>query len=144
MKALVYSEWRVVACVTGHDSPDQVQAMQNAIDAETAGTQLTGFAMMEGDLNDESTGIGYTMDHAAAWETSCMMYAYPEKVDLDTLRGIKLSDDECTDIGGPEGIGGANPLKYASAELGRKIIEEMGNRIGLKARALLVSQEGQH
>jgi creatinine amidohydrolase len=143
MKALVYSQWRAVACVTGHDSPEQVQAMQNAIDAGAAGTQLTGFAMMEGDLNDDSTGIGYTMDHAAAWETSCMLYAYPEKVDLDTLRGIKLSNDECTDIRGPEGIGGANPLKYASAELGRRIIETMGDRIGRKARDMLAEQREQ-
>jgi hypothetical protein len=34
-------------------------------------------------------------------------------------------------------MGGKNPLKYASAELGKKIIERMGDLIGAKAKAML-------
>jgi creatinine amidohydrolase/Fe(II)-dependent formamide hydrolase-like protein len=77
------------------------------------------------------------MDHAGAWETSCMLYAYPHRVDLDTLRQRELSSDEDFEMRGPEGIGGKNPLKYASAEMGRRIVERMGDLIGAKAVQML-------
>ncbi|MBT3379795.1 MAG: hypothetical protein HN742_19375 [Lentisphaerae bacterium] len=49
-----------------------------------------------------------------------------ERADVDTL---KMQD--------PEGIGGWNPLKHASAELGQKIVEFCANRLGKKAIAIL-------
>jgi len=41
---------------------------------------------------------------------------------------------------GAEGIGGYNPVKYASAELGAKIVTRMGELIGRKAQAALTSR----
>jgi creatinine amidohydrolase len=141
VRAMVYGQWKVIAGVTGHDHPAQRDAMQRAIDVGTRGANVIGFSIMEGDLHESNDDIPYTMDHAATWETSCMMYAYPEKVDLDALRQRLVSTEDCLDMFGPEGVGGPNPLKYASPELGRKIVQTMGDLIGKKARATLAGLE---
>lgn len=136
-RALVFSKWKVLVGVTGHDVEPQRAAMERAIEAATKDSDATGFAVREGDLHTPDDDIPFSMDHAAAWETSCMMYAYPDKVDLDTLRERELSSDEDFEMSGPEGMGGKNPLKYASVELGKKIIERMGDLIGAKAKGML-------
>ena len=136
-RALVFGKWKVLVGVTGHDVAEQRDAMQRAIDAATNGQGAGGFAMMEGELHEPGDQIPLGMDHAGAWETSCMLYAYPGQADLETLRKRPLSSDEDFKMSGPEGIGGKNPLKYASAEMGRKIIEKMGDLIGAKAQAML-------
>lgn len=140
-RALVFGGWKVIAGVSGHDVAPQREAMQRAFDAATQGKGAVGFALLEGELHTPDEQIPLRMDHAGAWETSCMMYAYPEKVDLDTLRQRKLSDEEDLRMSGPEGIGGKNPLKHASAEMGRKIVERMGELIGQKARKALEQLE---
>jgi hypothetical protein len=43
------------------------------------------------------------------------------------------ADVETMQMKEPEGIGGWNPLKYASAELGCEIVEFCAERIGKKA-----------
>jgi creatinine amidohydrolase/Fe(II)-dependent formamide hydrolase-like protein len=162
VKALVSAEWKVIVGVTGHDVADQRDALQRAIDLGIDGVNATGFAVMEGELHDNPNpdtplpqithaswkrmqsrieqidpDIPLVMDHAAAWETSCMMYAYPKKVDLDALRIRELSSDEVFVQSAPEGMMGKNPLKYASGEMGKRIIERMGDLIGQRAiRAL--------
>lgn len=136
-RALVFGKWKVLVGVTGHDVAPQRDAMQQAIDAATNGQGAGGFALMEGELHEPDDEIPLRMDHAGAWETSCMLYAYPTKADLETLKKRPLSSDEDFQMSGPEGIGGKNPLKYASAEVGRKIIEKMGDLIGTKAQAML-------
>ena len=136
-KALVAAHWRVLVGVTGHDVKEQRDALAGAIECVSQGSQATGFAVCEGDLHQPDAFIPLRMDHAGAWETSCMLYAYPHRVDLDTLRQRELASDEDFDMHGPEGIGGKNPLKYASAEMGQRIIERMGDLIGAKAAALL-------
>ena len=138
-RALVSSEWKVLVAVSGHDEGDYPQrtALQRAIDEATRGKNATGFALIEGELHTPNQEIPFGMDHGAAWETSCMMYTYPDKVDLNALRSRQLSSDEYFEQSGPEGMGGKNPLKHASADLGRKIIEKMGDLIGAKAKAAL-------
>ena len=136
-KALVKGGWKVIVGVTGHDVIEQREAMRRAIDAATQGTGAKGLAVRDGDFHTANEAIPYEMDHAAAWETSCMLYAYPDKTDMETLRNRKLSSEELMDLYGPEGIEGMNPLKYASYELGKKIIETMGDLIGARARAML-------
>lgn len=76
------------------------------------------------------------MDHAAAWETSCMMYSYPEKVDLSQLENKDMSDIWDYDKylpDKPTGMTGENPLTKASARIGKLIVEKMGDLIGKKA-----------
>lgn len=136
-RALVFGGWKILVGVTGHDVPPQRAAMGRAIKLATRGKRATGFALMEGDLHRPDRAIPFHMDHAAAWETSCMMYVTDRKVDMGTLRRRKLSASEDFRMSGPEGMGGKNPLKYASAGLGRRIIERMGDLIGKKARATL-------
>lgn len=136
-RGLVFGGWKVIVGVSGHDVAPQREAMQRAFDTATRQAGAVGFALLEGELHSPDEEIPVRMDHAGAWETSCMMYAYPEKVDLEALRQGKLSDEEDLKMSGPEGIGGRNPLKYASAELGRKIVERMGELIGQKAREAL-------
>ena len=139
VKALVHGGWQVIVGVTGHDVPRQRLAMEQAIEAGTLNRSAGGFAIMEGGLHEPDDDLPLKMDHAGAWETSCMMYAHPDSVDLDTLRDkpSAKAEEERWDMHGPEGIGGLNPLKYASAEMGQKIVERMGDQIGRKAREML-------
>jgi creatinine amidohydrolase len=139
VRALVYGGWKVIVGVTGHDDPGQRDAMQRAIDELTKGTDVTGFAMMEGDLHHGTDDIPYTMDHAGAWETSCMMYLCPDKVNLDELMSRGLCTTDMIEMSGPEGIGGWNPLRFASPELGKRIVETMADLIGSKASSFLKS-----
>jgi len=136
-RALVAGGWKVIVGVTGHDVAPQRDAMRRAIEKATCHKGARGFAVMEGELHRPNEEIGLSMDHAGAWETSCMMYAYGEKVNLETLRSRQLSSEEDMEMSKAEGISGKNPLKYASAEMGRKIIEKMGELIGSNAQAML-------
>ncbi|MHB9023892.1 MAG: creatininase family protein [Armatimonadota bacterium] len=137
VRALVYGKWQVLVGVTGHDVEPQRDAMQRAIEAGTVGTNATGFAVMEGEMHQITPEVPIYMDHAGAWETSCMMSAYPEYVELDDLRAHLVSTGDMFDIHGPEGIGGYNPLTHASPELGANIITAMADLIGQRARGLL-------
>jgi len=137
VRALVLGGWKIIVGVTGHDVAPQRDALARAIEAGTTDTDATGFALMEGELHTPDDEVPVRMDHAGAWETSCMLHAYPDKVDLDTLRDKPSAELDDLQMSGPEGIGGRNPLKYASPQLGRKIVERMGDLIGQKARELL-------
>ena len=136
-KALVAAGWKVIVGVTGHDIEPQRAAMERAIDAAVAGSEASGFAATEGQFHQPTDDIPLRMDHGGAWETSCMLYAFPNTVALEELSGRTLAEDDVLDIDGPEGIGGMNPLTYGSVELGRKIVEQMGMLIGSKAAQLL-------
>jgi len=141
--ALVYGGWRVLVGVTGHDVQEQRDAMARAIAQATKGRDAVGFALMEGEMHVPDDQIPLRMDHAGAWETSCMLYAYPQDTDLGALRSRKLSSDEDFEMSGPEGIGGKNPLKYAAVEMGKRIVERMGDSIGSRAAAMLADLGGQ-
>ncbi len=137
-RALVYGGWKVIVGVTGHDVEPQRAAMERAIHTGILGSDAVGFAIREGDLHTPDDEIPVGMDHAGSWETSCMQYAYPDKVDLDELRTRGLTDDqENLRMSGPYGIGGKNPITHGSPELGRKIIERMGDLIAAKAQRWL-------
>lgn len=139
-KALVFSKWKIIVGVTGHDVDPQRDAMQEAIDITTDKINSTGFALKEGELHQISDDIPLKMDHAGAWETSCMMYAYEDKVELSELKNKDLSDIHDNELKLSDrktGIGGKNPLEHASKKMGQKIIEGMGDLIGSKAIGLL-------
>ncbi|MHB9023891.1 MAG: creatininase family protein [Armatimonadota bacterium] len=136
-RALVHGKWQVIVGVTGHGVAPQRDAMQRAIDAATAGTGAVGFAVTEGEMHEPTEELPYRIDHAGAWETSCMLHAYPECTSLDDLRAHVVSTDDLFDYHGPEGIGGFNPLTHASPELGANIITTMADLIGQRARGML-------
>jgi len=141
-KALVAAGWKLIVGVTGHDVEPQRAAIERAIKQATDGKNADGFAVMECSLHTPDEELPYGGDHAGAWETSCMMYVFPKRVDLETLRQRKLSNEEEMKMTGPEGIGGKNPLKYASVKLGEKIVKRMGELIGRKARKTLALLQG--
>lgn len=142
-RALVEAHWRVLIGVTGHDVDPQATAMSRAIARATAGRGAAGFALKEGDLHTPSVEIPFEMGHAAAWETSCMQYAYPETVDMVALTRRQMSQDDIWHISGPEGIGGHNPVRYASAEMGQRITASMAELIGAQASTLLAQLRSQ-
>jgi creatinine amidohydrolase/Fe(II)-dependent formamide hydrolase-like protein len=74
-------------------------------------------------------------DHAAKWETSNMMFFYPELVDMAQLGTGPLAPR----MKPPDGIGGLDPREHASVEVGRRNVELAVEAIGLKARELLES-----
>jgi len=121
---LVDVGFRVIIGVTGHDVDPQKAAIQR-------NGKATGFAMMEGDLYDLTDD---SMDHAAHWETSLMMYLRPELVDISRIKGDDLDSDD----GRKEaGIFGRDPRKFASRELGKRIANRIADRIGSKVQELL-------
>lgn len=67
----------------------------------------------------------YYGDHAAFFETSLMMYLYPELVDVNRL-------------GEPpyQGVGGRDPKKYATAEDGERFSRAIIGRLGTMARCM--------
>ena len=82
-----------------------------------------------------SKGPESNSDHAAKWETSNMMFFYPELVDMAELGDGPLN----LDMKPPSGIGGHDPRKHASAKVGQRNVELAAEAIGRKAQELLAS-----
>jgi creatinine amidohydrolase len=140
-RGLVANDWKVLVGVTGHDVEPQRDSLHEAIQAAVAGTDAKGFAVTEGENWEGGASMKYSMDHAGAWETSTMMFAYPNSADLEPLReqmtASGRTDLDKSAMKDPEGIGGWNPLKYASAELGERIVRFCADRIGKRAVEVL-------
>jgi len=66
-------------------------------------------------------GMGIQVDHAAMNETSLVMALHPELVRMDRLPKDPNS--------WPVGVGGRDPRKFASAELGREILKLQTERM---------------
>ena len=136
-RGLVADDWKVLVGVTGHDIEPQRDAIHNGIQRACKGSDARGFGITEGENWEGGTSMKYSMDHAGAWETSAMMFAWGERVSLDELQQQMANDNrldvETMEMAQPEGIGGWNPLKYASIELGQQIVEFCAGRIGRKA-----------
>lgn len=138
--SLIANEWNVLIGVTGHDVEIQRDAMHDGIQRAVRNTDAKGFAVTEGENWEGGPEMKYSMDHAGAWETSCMIHAHPDRVSLDELRDHMAGGRADTDrmqMKEAEGIGGWNPLKYASADLGKDIIGFCAGRIGRKAMQVL-------
>ena len=136
-RGLVADDWNVLVGVTGHDVDPQRDAIHDGIQRACAGSDAKGFGIKEGENWHGGSSMEYRMDHAGAWETSAMLFAHRDRVDLDELREQMEASDridlETTKIRDQEGIGGWNPLKFASEELGQQIVEFCAERIGKKA-----------
>ncbi len=128
---------RVIIGVSGHNIKEQVQMIEDALRPVTADGTCAGMGMWEVTLSmsEESN-----TDHAAKWETSNMMFFYPDRVDMSELGDgpIKL------DMSPPNGIGGLDPREHASAQVGRRNAELAARAIGKKARELLNSLPPEH
>ncbi len=124
--------FRVIIGVTGHNIQEQIDMINNALAPVTEDGTVAGTGIWEVTLSrceDSDT------DHAAKWETSNMMFFYPDLVDMSELGTGPINRD----MKPPYGIGGLDPREHASAEVGRRNVELAADAIGKEAQRLLAS-----
>ena len=121
---------RVIIGVSGHNLPQQIAWIDRALEPVIADGTITGMGLWEMTLSrcEESDS-----DHAAKWETSNMMFFYPELVNMSELGTGPLAPN----MAPPDGIGGLDPRKHASATVGHRNVELAVAAIGKKAKELL-------
>ncbi|MFC1736660.1 creatininase family protein [Candidatus Hydrogenedentota bacterium] len=124
--------FRVIIAVSGHNVEKQVDMFNAALDNVSSDGEVTGTGIWEVTLSkcDDSW-----TDHAAKWETSNMMFFYPDLVDMTELGSGPIN----LDMKPPSGIGGLDPREHASAEVGLRNVELAAEAIGKKAVELLES-----
>ncbi len=124
--------FRVIVAVSGHNIQTQIELYTEALKTVTADGTVAGIGLWEMTLSqcDESSS-----DHAAKWETSNMMFFYPDTVELSELGTGPLEPD----MKPPDGIGGLDPREHASEEVGGRNVELCADAIGKKAQELLAS-----
>ena len=124
--------FRVIIGVSGHNIPQQIDLINEALKPVVADHRIAGVGLWEMSL---SQGAESSSDHAAKWETSNMLFFYPNLVDLPALGTAPLAPD----MKPPHGIGGLDPREHASVEIGRRNVELTTESIGQKAKELLAS-----
>ncbi len=129
--------YRVILGVSGHNVKQQIEMVDKALAPVIADGTLAGMGLWEITL---SRGPESATDHAAKWETSNMMFFYPETVDMSELGDGPIN----LDMKPPTGIGGLDPRKHASAKVGRRNVELAAAAIGRKAQELLASLPEEH
>ena len=124
--------FRVIIGVSGHNIQTQIELINEALKPIVADGTITGIGLWEMSLSrcEESNS-----DHAAKWETSNMMFFYPDFVDLSQLGTGPL----VLNMKPPDGIGGLDPREHAPPEVGRRNVELAAEAIGKKAQELLAS-----
>jgi creatinine amidohydrolase len=149
--------FRVILGVSGHNTFGQFNLIRDALAPVLASGGVAGDAQWEFEskmeagtkakympdgrlfINGQETTFQRdaesSSDHAAKWETSNMMCLYPELVDLRELG----TEPFPLDMSPPWGIGGLDPRKHASAEVGRRNIELCAVAIGRRAKELLAT-----
>ncbi|MCZ6675819.1 MAG: creatininase family protein [Candidatus Poribacteria bacterium] len=129
--------FRVIIGVSGHNVQGMIDMINDALEPVTADDTVRGIGIWEISL---SRGEECSTDHAAKWETSDMLFFYPDRVDLSALGEDAIN----LDMKSPSGIGGLDPREHASAEVGRRCAELASEAIGQKARELLASLPEEH
>ena len=124
--------FRVIIGVSGHNVQPQIELINAALEPVVADGTVAGVGLWEVTLSD-SADCG--TDHAAKWETSNMMFFYPDLVDMAALGTAPLAPD----MRPPDGIGGLDPRDHASADVGKTNIDLNADAIGRKAAELLAS-----
>ncbi len=124
--------FRVIIGVSGHNIQTQIELINEALKPVVADGTVRGIGLWEMSLSqcDESNS-----DHAAKWETSNMMFFYPDLVDMAQLGTGPLD----LEMKPPDGIGGLDPREHASADVGKRNVELAADAIGKKAKELLAS-----
>ena len=124
--------FRVIIGVSGHNVEEQIAMIEAALKPVVADGTIAGIGLWEVSLSfsEESD-----TDHAAKWETSNMMFFYPGFVDMAALGTEPLAPN----MQPPDGIGGLDPRKHASLEVGRRNVELASRALGSKAKDLLQS-----
>jgi creatinine amidohydrolase len=124
--------FRVIIGVSGHNVRQQIDMINKSLEPVVADGSVTGIGLWEISLSRSKDS---NTDHAAKWETSDMMFFYPGLVDLSELGSGPLAPK----MKPPDGIGGLDPRKHASTDVGEKNVDLAAEAIGKKARELLES-----
>ena len=124
--------FRVIIGVSGHNIREQIDMVNQALKPVVADGTVAGVGLWEVSL---SMGEESNTDHAAKWETSNMMFFYPDRVDMGELGDGPMN----LDMKPPHGIGGLDPRVHASAEVGKRNVELAAEAIGKEAQRLLES-----
>jgi creatinine amidohydrolase len=128
---------RVILGVSGHNVQKQIEMINDALKPVVADGTVAGMGLWEMTL---SRGPESDSDHAAKWETSNMMFFYPDLVDLSELGTGPLAPG----MKPPDGIGGLDPREHASAAVGERNAKLAAAAIGRKAAELLDSLPEEH
>jgi creatinine amidohydrolase/Fe(II)-dependent formamide hydrolase-like protein len=124
--------FRVIMGISGHNVKQQIDMINKALEPVVADGNVTGIGLWEISLSRSEES---NTDHAAKWETSDMMFFYPGLVDLSELGTGPLAPK----MKPPDGIGGLDPRKHASRDVGEKNVDLAAEAIGKKAKELLES-----
>ena len=124
--------FRVIIGVSGHNIQAQIDMINAALQPVVADGACAGIGLWEMTL---SRGEESNSDHAAKWETSNMLFFYPDRTDLGELGDGPLAPN----MEPPDGIGGLDPREHASAAVGERNCELAIDAIAGKARELLQS-----
>lgn len=129
--------FRVIMAVSGHNTNEQIELVERALELVKTDGTLAGMGLWEVTLvNSNQVGT----DHAAKWETSDMLFFYPELVSLSALGDEEISNDKSP----RDGIYGLDPRQHASAEVGGRKARLTADAIGKKAHELLFSLPPEH
>lgn len=123
---------RVILGVSGHNVQGQLDMINAALAPVIASGEIVGEGIWE---MSWSRCAESDSDHAAKWETSNMMFFYPQLVSLSELGNGPL----VFDMKPPHGIGGLDPRTHASAKVGKRNAELAAEGIGRRAHELLTS-----
>ena len=130
--ALKRTGFRVIIGVSGHNITHQTEMIEKALDPVVTAGGVVGVGLWEVTLSKCAES---DTDHAAKWETSNMMFFYPDLVDMSELP----AGDMALGIRTPAGIAGLDPREHASASVGERNAELAADAIGRKAQDLLAS-----
>jgi creatinine amidohydrolase len=124
--------FKVIIGISGHNVKEQIEMIEKALQPVVVDKKVAGFGGWEITLSRSKDS---DTDHAAKWETSNMLFLYPERVALSELGEGEMN----LDMKPPSGIGGLDPRIYASPEVGKRNVELAAEAIGEKAKELLAS-----
>ncbi|MFD9477522.1 MULTISPECIES: creatininase family protein [Streptomyces] len=132
--------FKAAIVVSGHWTTKQTIPVQRALEQVGRETGLRGLVTFDG--SDPDCGfdvdLGMDMDHAGALETSVYAALFPDRVHLDRLDPLDLSDlpgEECHDT--HSGIQGMDPRTHIDVAKGEWHVETMVNLLGKSAAELL-------
>ncbi|MBM3498232.1 MAG: creatininase family protein [Armatimonadetes bacterium] len=131
-RQLRHTGFRVIIGVSGHNIREQIDMIEAGLAPAIEEGGVCGVGLWEMTL---SQGPESDSDHAAKWETSNMLFFYPDLVEMQALGDGPLAPN----MQAPDGIGGLDPRVHASAEVGRRNAELCAEAIGRKAQELLAS-----
>jgi creatinine amidohydrolase len=129
--------FRVLIGVSGHNVRGMIEMINTALRPVLEDGTVRGIGIWEVSLSQSDE---CNTDHAAKWETSDMLYLYPDRVDMSALGTGALN----LDMKPPSGIGGRDPRAEASAAVGERCVEIASDAIGQKARELLADLPQEH